>query len=264
MRHDWAATAGGAGRARGFTLVELLLVVILLAILAVIAAPRVGALLAGGNVRTGAREIASAGRYARKMALLNQTPVDLTIVQGSGKFRITAIEAAEATSFGISDLAAYTNETGYTQSLLDTSARRRASLSGGFGLAVARGELEDAAWRGGDSATNVLEMLRDEEGNAPEDTVSLADSINLDREAGGVKFWFEGYTDRVESRSAYSRVIHDDFAQREGTDVNIRYRANGTVRPYRIAVRNPEAEDDVLYVVVNSVGTSKITDGEGD
>ena len=89
----------------------------------------------------GAREIASAGRYARKMALLNQTPVDLTIVQGAGKFRVSARESTSATAFGIADLEAYRGVD--TDSLVDTSAGRRASLSGGFGMAVSKDEREN-------------------------------------------------------------------------------------------------------------------------
>ena len=51
-------------RKAGFTLLEVLLVVVLLGILAAVVAPAVGGMLSGGSLRTGARELAAAGRYA--------------------------------------------------------------------------------------------------------------------------------------------------------------------------------------------------------
>lgn len=239
--------------------------VLILGILAAVAAPQIGPLLAGGRLRMGAREIASAGRYARKMALLNQTPVDLTIVQGAGKFRVSARESTSATAFGIADLEAYRGVETDTESLVDTSAGRRASLSGGFGMAVSKDERENMQGQGLDSATATFELMKDEEeGDVPDDTVSFEDSIDIERETDGVAFWFEEYTDRAESRSAYSKVLYDDFTKPEGSDIVIRYRANGTVRPHRIAVRNAGESGDEMFVEVNAVGSVKIISGYED
>ena len=237
-----------------FTLIELLLVVAILGFLSVVAAPHVGAALSGGSLRTAARELAGAGRYARTMALLAQTPVELSVDCGTGEMKIAATERASSSWLGLSDLAAATNDVGYTDELLRTSARRQASLGSGFGLAVSRNDADSGA------ATNLLDKLA-QDGDAPAATVSLADSIGVERKLAGVKVSFGGWRDvattrgRRSSSSSWSDSLDDGSAF-------VRYRANGTVRPHRWIVADPDDADDRLVIEVNAVGRAKILSPE--
>ena len=231
-----------------FTLIELLLVVAILGFLSVVAAPHVGAALSGGSLRTAARELAGAGRYARTMALLAQTPVELSVDCGTGEMKIAATERASSSWLGLSDLAAATNDVGYTDELLRTSARRQA---------VSRNDADSGA------ATNLLDKLAQdgEGGDAPAATVSLADSIGVERKLAGVKVSFGGWRDvattrgRRSSSSSWSDSLDDGSAF-------VRYRANGTVRPHRWIVADPDDADDRLVIEVNAVGRAKILSPE--
>jgi type II secretion system protein H len=243
-------------RARaGFTLVELLLVVAVIGILAIAVAPSVSTVLAGGRLRTAARELAGAGRYARTMALLNQTPVDLVVDLRGGRFSVVAHDREELSRFGLSDLVAATNDVGYTEELLRTSARRAASLSGGFGLAVSKRDAESGA------ATNLFDRLasESEDGAAPAiaTEVSMADSVNVDRALEGVRMVFDGWRDSPSSRRRRA-ADEDRSAGVEDGDFTVRYRANGTVRPHRWIVCDADDPEDRLFVTVNAIGRAKV------
>lgn len=268
-----------ANRRNGFTLIELLLVVAMMGVLVTIATPHIAAALGGGRLRMGARAVVSAGRYARTMALLNQTPVDLTIELATGAIRIEAREAARVSGLGMSDLEALTNAVGYTDALVETSARRRASLAGGFGLAVSKQDREDWAWETGaeedDGAALMAQRLAEIAEQSGEDTeagggaiptaseVSFADSVNVERQLEGVRVKFLGYRDEVESYSVYARTFEDagDRGARDEGSVTIRYRANGTVRPHVFHVMDAEEPGSMMTVRVNAVGSAKIEDG---
>ena len=241
-----------------FTLIELLLVVAILGFLAVVAAPRVGAALSGGSLRTAARELAGAGRYARTMALLAQTPVDLVVDFETGELKVVASERTSASWLGMSDLAAATNDVGYTDELLRTSARRQTSLGSGFGLAVSRSDAESGA------ATNLLDKLAQdgaEDGGVPAATVSLADSVGVERKLSGVKVAFGGWRDVATTRGRRSSQAAWGEAMDYGSST-VRYRANGTVRPHRWIVSDPDNEDEKLIIEVNAVGRAKIVSPE--
>ncbi len=242
---------------RGFTLLELLLVFAILGILVAVVVPNAAGMFSGGTIRTGARELAAAGRYAHSMALLNQTPVDLVVDLDSGRMSVVARERESASRFGLSDLAAYTNDVGYTDELLQTSARRTASLAGGFGLAMSAQDRESRLHASGDAGTNTLAVVSDAAGRELPAEVSFADSINLERTLQGVSVSFEGFRDTVRDNR---RAAADDPGAAEAGEVVVHYRANGTVRPHRWRVRGKEAESDdgALVVAVNAVGTPSV------
>ena len=246
----------------GFTLLEVLLVVVILGILAAAVAPAVGGMLSGGSLRTGARELAGLGRFAHSMALLNQTPVDLVVDLDSGKVSVVARERESASRFGLSDLAAYTNDVGYTDELLQTSARRNASLAGGFGLAMSAQDRESRLHAAGDAGTNTLAVVSDAAGRDLPAEVSFADTINRERTLEGVSLSFEGFRDTVRDNR---RGASDDPGAADTGEVVVHYRANGTVRPHRWRVREKDAEDAAggwLDVSVSAVGTPRVLSPE--
>ncbi len=77
----------------GFTLLELLMVVVILGIVTAVFVPRIGAGLAGARLATGARTVIQAARYARTMALLHQAETELVIGLKSGIVRVEAVGA---------------------------------------------------------------------------------------------------------------------------------------------------------------------------
>ena len=242
---------------RGFTLLELLLVVAILGILVAVVVPNVVGMVSAGTLRTGARELAAMGRYAHSAALLNQAPVDLVVDLESGSLRVVARERESASRFGLSDLAAYTNDVGYTDELLKTSARRTADLGSGFGLAMSAQDRESRLHADGDAGTNALAVVSDAAGRELPATVSVGDSVNLERTLAGVSLSFEGYRDSV--RDARRGDSGNPGATESG-EVVVHYRANGTVRPHRWRVREKDAGDGAawLEVSVNAVGTPSV------
>jgi type II secretion system protein H len=72
---------------KGFTLVELLVVIVIVGVMALVILPNFTTGSDGARLRTAARGVAQMTRYARTMAVLYQTPMDLVISSG-GELRV--------------------------------------------------------------------------------------------------------------------------------------------------------------------------------
>ena len=228
----------------GFTLIELLLVVAILGILAVFSAPHFGSMLAGGHLAVGAREIASAGRYARTLALMNQRPVDLVIYQSTGTFSVQAVLTE--------------SEAGFADTGSLTGGQRHGSLAGGFGLAISKNDRDaiDTPDRSGSSVN--LELDADIYEN---DRASL-ESMDVHKKLEGVKLKFKEYRDTPKSRGSAIFKMYKSPDVSEDSVVVIRYRANGTVRPYTLHVVDESDEKDYISVEVDSIGTPSVSKKE--
>ena len=69
---------------RGFTLVELLVVLVIIGVMAAMIVPAFSSGSDAARVRTASRGVMQLSRYARTMALLHQTPVDVVFTAGGG------------------------------------------------------------------------------------------------------------------------------------------------------------------------------------
>jgi prepilin-type N-terminal cleavage/methylation domain-containing protein len=94
----------------GFTLVEVLLVLAIMAIVTVIAMPTLVHSIRGNRLRTAARTVTMAGRYARSMALLQQREMVLAFNLDKSALTVGPAgaggPAAETTDASVPDLGA--------------------------------------------------------------------------------------------------------------------------------------------------------------
>jgi prepilin-type N-terminal cleavage/methylation domain-containing protein len=85
---------------RGYTLVELCVVILILGIVLMVAIPRLVPFLTGSRLETAARELAAFCRYLNAQAVLTKLHHTLNIDIGEGEYWVTTIaETEEATFF---------------------------------------------------------------------------------------------------------------------------------------------------------------------
>lgn len=82
-------------RARGFTLLELLVVMVILAAVVGLVVPRFGAALPGVELKGAARDVASALRYARGRAIATRSDIAVVFDVDAATYRIEGAGADE-------------------------------------------------------------------------------------------------------------------------------------------------------------------------
>ena len=81
---------------RGFTLIEILMVVAIFVLIAGIAAPMFAGSYAGAKLRSGARAVVMTHRYARNMAIMRQRPVAVLVNERRGTFEVVLLTGKES------------------------------------------------------------------------------------------------------------------------------------------------------------------------
>ena len=76
------------GISRGFSLLDLLIVLMILGIMGVLVAPQLHSMMTEARLNEAAREMVSGLHYARSLALTHQRPFSLTVDVGGNWFRV--------------------------------------------------------------------------------------------------------------------------------------------------------------------------------
>ncbi len=219
----------------GFTMIELLMVIVILGVMVAMIGPAFTAGSDIARVRTAARGVMQMSRYARTMALLHQTPLDL-VFTSDGHLSVAEVGGGggglvSAAAFGVTNASALVaaKEAGEPASVSDDAAAE----SGGASYVMA----------------------------------DLAIGKQYERAA----FVFDGYTDSLEEKAGGETVSEEETedAGQEKPVVRtfrVRYKSNGTCRPYRVkvAVASETGVDDAqaLTVTVDVLGAARIEEDE--
>lgn len=208
---------------RGFTLLELLLVVIILGIVTAVLVPQIGAGMSSTRLASATRTAIQAARYARTMALLNQAETVLIIGLKSGMLRIEA--------------AARTGENALHAGSMLPQAE---AASDGWADAAGTGGTGDASTTNRPAAALTAQ--------------NFAEAIQAEFHCKDIRFRFLGYADTLDPPGA--SAIDDEAAE-----VRILFRSNGTCRPFRLRVLFDD--DDWMEIDFDMTGSGRVRDNEG-
>ena len=97
---------------RGFTLIEILMVVAIFVLIAGIAAPMFAGSYAGAKLRSAARAVVMTHRYARNMAIMRQRPVAVLVNERRATLEVVLLTGRESEE--LTELAIPPDENGAT------------------------------------------------------------------------------------------------------------------------------------------------------
>ena len=80
----------------GFTLIEILIVLVITGMVAAVAVPGFSRAMKGAHLRSGARSLAMAHKYARNMAVLRQAPMALLVDSAAGEVEVVSFASRDS------------------------------------------------------------------------------------------------------------------------------------------------------------------------
>jgi len=224
---------------RGFTLVELLVVIVIIGVMASMIGPTFTSGSDAVRVKTATRGVMQMSRYARTMALLHQMPLDLVFSSAGG---VSVSPVGASGGGGLVSSAAF----GVTNAAVAAEEKEAAND------AAAAAPAEDKKGGGGSSYV-------------------MAD-LEIEKKYEQVTFTFDGFTDSLsEGRSKREEVANVQQEESPNADeangepvqsFRVRYKSNGTCRPYRVKVAAGGDSSYSVTVVIDMLGIAKVEEDE--
>ena len=224
-------------RHNGFTLVELLVVVVIIGIMAMMLGPTFTTGSDIARVKTAARGVMQMSRYARTMAVLHQTPLAL-VIDADGTIRVERAASSPQGGSG-APAGAVTSEVSDKSDSSDRSdPSDKPAMEGGGGKAYVMADLE--------AEKSYAQVLFD---------VTLDDYEFDDMESDVKGLFDERESDRASDAGDEVTAVKT---------VRVLYESNGRCLPYRVLVRaaGEEVGGVALTVAVDRFGVARVLEEE--